>query len=368
MKQLKSKTHLENILAKMHKRKYCIVTSRATTALYLAMKTIDVSHKKVIIPSAVCMSPVNAILYAQGQPLFCDVSLRDFNIELKALDKLLQSNINIRALVLPHLYGRSTNISKILTLLKKHSVLLIEDVAQALGGIYNKEPYGSFGDISILSFGHTKIIDVGSGGAILFDKDSYYPKLQSLINGLSGKSKSFNELQNSYSKIYYGLQVLTGDNRGFKRLYYAFPHIYKDLYLYKCDTPLVYENIINKLKHLSSIVAQRNESASWYHEFLQHERIAAPKPNPDNACWRYSFLLHSNYKRAIVENIRKRNIHISNWYPPVHLFYELNPPRLPNSEFLGSHICNLWVDGTYSKNDIKKICNYIKKEIDKNNE
>ena len=48
-----------------------------------------------------------------------------------------------------------------------------EDAAQSLGGTYQGQAHGSFGDFSIFSFGGTKIISAGGEGALLFDDDEY---------------------------------------------------------------------------------------------------------------------------------------------------------------------------------------------------
>src|SRR2546430_1767377 len=44
---------------------------------------------------------------------------------------------------------------------------VIEDAAQAVGAVVNGRPAGSWGDVGVLSFGGSKLLTAGRGGAIL---------------------------------------------------------------------------------------------------------------------------------------------------------------------------------------------------------
>ena len=63
---------------------------------------------------------------------------------------------------------------KVYTTIRKicdeHGLILIEDVAQALGGSYDGHSLGTVGDISVFSFGRAKNINAFFGGAISVSK------------------------------------------------------------------------------------------------------------------------------------------------------------------------------------------------------
>ena len=65
--------------------------------------------------------------------------------------------------MLPHIYGLSNDMDKILKIVKKHNLYLIEDAAEVFGLKYKNRYCGSFGDISILSFYANKHITTGEG-------------------------------------------------------------------------------------------------------------------------------------------------------------------------------------------------------------
>jgi dTDP-4-amino-4,6-dideoxygalactose transaminase len=359
------KKALEDQLAALHNRRYCRLVSRGTVGLYLALKTLGYREGKVVVPSIMCLSPANAIIYAGFEPLFCDVSLSDFNLDGAALEKELGKHRDIRAVILPHMYGQPSHIDQFRDLTKKFRVALIEDACQSLGGTYQGKPLGSFGEFSVLSFGHTKIIDVGEGGAILFDEAKYQSQIDQEYKKLPERAKSHAKLQEHYSQAYYHLATLYRSNKSFGRLYYAFAHIFKDLYLYRSRSTGIIPKFIKELPRLSGIVAKRRERAQWYQQFLNHPRIVHPHYRWEGVCWRYSFLVKSDNQQELAETIRKKGIHVSNWYPPVHELYCLQPPQMKNAEFIGRHIFNLWVDPRYSRRDVKRISDVVLSVVEK---
>lgn len=365
MQSKKVKISLENKLAEMHKRRYCLIVGRGTVAIYLALKALGYKKGKVILPSILCLSPANAVIYAGLKIFFADINLTDFNLDAKDLERILKKEKDVKAVLLPHIYGQPTDINKIIRIIEKYKVKLIEDVAQAMGGRYKGQPLGSFGEFSILSFGYSKILDVGGGGAILFDSKEYLKVIKYYLSNLPIRPKNYKALQNKYRKVYYSLASLIKKDYTLGRLYYTFPYIFKELYLFSnIDTDCV-QNISRRLNDLNEIISRRNENAEYYKRYLNHEKIIHPRYRWDGVCWRYTFLIKGANQHRITEKIREKGIDVSNWYPPLHIFYQIYPQKLRNSEYLGKHVFNLWVDSTYSKKDIKKNADIILKIIDK---
>lgn len=356
---------LEEQLAAMHQRRYCRLVSRGTVGLYLALKALGHREGKVVVPSIMCLSPANAVIYAGFEPLFCDVSLTDFNLDIGSLEKDLRKHRDIRAVILPHMYGQPCDIDKIRSLTKKYCVSLIEDACQSLGGNYQAKPLGSFGEFSVLSFGHTKIIDVGEGGALLFDDAKHLPVIDREHRKVPEPSRHYAKWLENYSRSYYHLAALYRSDKEFGRLYYAFPHIFKDLYLYRGPGVGIIPKIQRALRRLPEIVSLRRQRAQWYRQFLNHPRIIHPNYRWEGVSWRYSFLVKSSKQQEIAAAIRKKGIHVSNWYPPVHELYCLKPTQLQNAEFIGRHIFNLWVDPEYSRRDIQRISDVVLRVIEK---
>jgi hypothetical protein len=73
----------------------------------------------------------------------------------------------VDAIVVAHLYGYPADIVGVATIAAEHGIPVIEDAAQGAGGTLSGALAGSFGDVSILSFGRGKGTTAGAGGALL---------------------------------------------------------------------------------------------------------------------------------------------------------------------------------------------------------
>jgi dTDP-4-amino-4,6-dideoxygalactose transaminase len=60
-------------------------------------------------------------------------------------------------------------MDEILSIARRHNLLVIEDAAQALGSRYKSAPLGQFGALSAISFHETKNVIAGEGGALLIN-------------------------------------------------------------------------------------------------------------------------------------------------------------------------------------------------------
>ncbi len=131
-----------------------------------SVKSIAPDKKEVILPAYTAPSLVVAVLKAGLRPVLCDVSLTDFNIDLKQLGALI--SVNTLCIVPVHMFGIPVdNIDKIKDIAK--DVIIIEDCAQAMGSSVNGKLVGGFGDISFFSFNRGKNLPTYSGGCLATD-------------------------------------------------------------------------------------------------------------------------------------------------------------------------------------------------------
>ena len=79
---------LEERLAALTGRRYAVLTSRATAALYLAFRALDRAGSRIVLPAILCPSPAYAALYAGYRLAFCDVEPETGNISVSALERL----------------------------------------------------------------------------------------------------------------------------------------------------------------------------------------------------------------------------------------------------------------------------------------
>jgi len=338
-------------------RRYALFTGNATTAIYLSLCALP-KKGKVIIPVNICPNPVNAILYAHMIPLFCDVDTNSNNMSSHSLKELLQNNKDVVAIILPHLYGMPCDLDEILDLAEKQNVTVIEDVAQALGSTYKGKRCGSFGQVSVLSFGSDKILGRYGGGALLTNNEDIYLKALTLEHQIPLKPIDFIDLQMSYRKNYYEVQHLKENGQDVDHIFATFPQKFKSMYLFKGET-LMAKSILEKWNELQNEIEIRTESAFNYENFLDTNFFSKLTLSPDrqSSFWRYS-ICFKRERREFLRLVREKGIDISAWYPSVHTWYGCKA-RFPNGEFLSNQIINLWTLPTNKPLEIKKNCTIL---------
>jgi len=106
---------------------------------------------------------VNPILQCGAVPVFVDVELGTYNIDVQGLESAIGPKT--KAIMLAHTLGNPFNLTVVQALCRKHGLWLIEDCCDALGSRYQGQPVGTFGDIGTLSFYPAHHITMGEGGA-----------------------------------------------------------------------------------------------------------------------------------------------------------------------------------------------------------
>lgn len=151
-----------------------VATCSGTAAIHLALCSLDVSEgDEVIIPSYVCNSLLNSIYLTKATPRIVDVEERNYNISPEEARQAI--NDKTKAIIVPHLFGKPANLDELIDL----GIPIIEDCAQSVGAFYSgNKRVGSIGDISIFSFGATKMLTSGEGGMALSKSMEMVKKMQ----------------------------------------------------------------------------------------------------------------------------------------------------------------------------------------------
>src|SRR5579864_7887982 len=130
---------------------------------------------EVITVAAGFPTTVNPIFQNRMVPVFVDVTVPEYEIDVRQLEAALTPRT--KAVFLAHTLGNVFDLEAVTAFTRKHKLWLIEDCCDALGSTYRGRNVGTFGDIATLSFYPAHHITTGEGGAVLTDK----PALQTLI-------------------------------------------------------------------------------------------------------------------------------------------------------------------------------------------
>ena len=131
---------------------------------------------EVITVAAGFPTTVNPIIQNRLVPVFLDVSLPTYEIDVSRLEEAYSPKV--KAVMIAHTLGNVFDLDAVTAFCKKYNLWLVEDCCDALGSTWRGQKVGTFGDIATLSFYPAHHITMGEGGAVLTDK----PALQVLID------------------------------------------------------------------------------------------------------------------------------------------------------------------------------------------
>jgi CDP-4-dehydro-6-deoxyglucose reductase, E1 len=182
----------EKKVAKLFNKKYGLMVNSGSSALMLAMEAIDLPKGSEVITPALTFSTTVSYIVKNGLiPVFTDVREGTYCIDESQIKSLITKKT--KAILAPNLLGNLVNWNKILPILKKKNILIIEDSADTLGATYKGKSTGSYTDISITSFYGSHIINcAGNGGMVCFNDKSHYLKAK-LLRSWGRSSSLFDE-------------------------------------------------------------------------------------------------------------------------------------------------------------------------------
>mgnify|MGYP001379520990 CR=1 FL=1 len=198
-KVLKSSTQMgknvstfEKKISKLFDKRYGLMVNSGSSALLIAMETLNFPPgSEIITPALTFSTTVGYIVRNNWVPVFVDVEEGTYCINEDKIKNLITKKT--KAVVAPHLMGNIVNWDKVAPTLKKKGILIIEDSADTLGATYKKKSTGHHADISITSFYGSHIINcAGNGGMVCFNNKSKYTKAK-LLRSWGRSSSLFDE-------------------------------------------------------------------------------------------------------------------------------------------------------------------------------
>ena len=173
----------EERLAKFLGVEYALTTNSGSSANLLAFAALPSTKlgdralklgDEVIAVAAGFPTTVNPILQYGCIPVFVDVHIPTYNIDVTKLEEAIGPKT--KAIMLAHTLGNPYNLAEVSRIAQKYKLWLIEDCCDALGSTYGGNLVGTFGDIGTLSFYPAHHITMGEGGAV-FTTDSALKQL-----------------------------------------------------------------------------------------------------------------------------------------------------------------------------------------------
>ncbi len=154
--------------------KYSTFVNSGSSANLISLKILKIISKKkeVIVPTHTWVSDIASVIQVGFKPIFVDMDF--FHLGPKNDEIISKINSNTAAVFLSHIQGFNSLGSKLLDILEKKKIPLIEDVCESHGAKFKNKKLGSYGLISNFSFYYAHHMSTIEGGMISTNNKEIY--------------------------------------------------------------------------------------------------------------------------------------------------------------------------------------------------
>ena len=175
--------------SRLQKVPYAVLTNSGSSANLLAFSALlspNLGEERlrpgdeVIGVSAAFPTTVNPILQTGCVPVFVDITLGTYNIDVRQLEAARSPRT--RAVFLAHTLGNPFDLDAVMAFATRHRLFVIEDTCDALGSTYRGQPVGTFGTMGTYSFYPPHHMTMGEGGAVTMRDPRLFRAVTALRN------------------------------------------------------------------------------------------------------------------------------------------------------------------------------------------
>lgn len=189
----------EEEFAQFTERKYCVGLNSGLDALILSVRALGIGEgDEVIVQADTYIATVLGITENGAVPVFVEPD-EYFNMDADKIEKAITDRT--KAVMVTHLYGQASDMTRIAEIADRNQLLLIEDCAQSHGACFAGKMTGTFGISGCFSFYPTKNLGAfGDAGAVVTDDEAFADKLRMMRN-YGSKVKYHNEIEGVNSRL-----------------------------------------------------------------------------------------------------------------------------------------------------------------------
>lgn len=163
----------ENRFPKLFGKKYGLLVNSGSSANLLMMSAMASKRgynfpkgTKVITPIAGFPTTVAPIFQVGFTPVFVDIELKTLNLDLDQVEQACIDNPDAKIITFAHVLGNPPDMNRLMQIVEKYKLVLLEDCCDALGTTFEGKPLGSFGEMASCSFYPAHHITMGEGGFV----------------------------------------------------------------------------------------------------------------------------------------------------------------------------------------------------------
>ena len=157
--------------SKLDRKVVCL--SAGTAAVHLALIACGVkAGDEVCVQSFTFCASSHPITYLGAKPVFIDSERETWNMDPELLEKAIVERKAVtgkypKAIIPVALYGMPYDCERIMAIVDKYGIPMIEDAAEGMGSRFKGQVLGTFGRFGVLSFNGNKMITTSGGGALI---------------------------------------------------------------------------------------------------------------------------------------------------------------------------------------------------------
>lgn len=359
---------------------------KGRVGLYALLKAMNIgAGDEVIVQGYTCVVVVNAVLYLGATPIYADIDLSTYNINIDALKTKITERTKV--IICQNTYGLSSNLEEIEKIAEEsskkygHPIYTLEDCTHGFGGNYHGKANGTSCDASFFSTQWSKPYTTGIGGFCVVHNEK-------LVNALIRINKEKIEpgfVEKLELKIMYFVRqyvinditywpmirlyrwmsrhnLVVGSSSGEEVSGIEMPKGF-----FKNQSTVQFKKGLKSLKKLDSVNALRKKNAEIYTEFLKSngKNYVDESLFDDHIFIRYPLLV--NNRDELKNRAEKAKIILGEWFEkPIYPAYDsldvwkLDTENVPNGMYVSERIVNLPTD---IKN-AKKVIEFLKDNIE----
>lgn len=320
----------ERIICEYTGAKYCVAVSSATAGLHIAALAAGFGEGGEVITSPITfVSSANCVLFAGGAVRFADIEAETACVSPEEIER--QITPRTKGVIPVHYAGQSCDMERIHEIAERHSLIVIEDAAHAIGSSYKGTKVGScaYSDMAVFSFHPVKTITTGEGGAVTTNSEELYHKL------LACRSHGIYK-EPGYPPHYYEMRELGFNYR---------------------MTDFQAALGVSQMKKLDGFKARRREIVDYYNRKLGLLHLTEREYS--NACFHlYPVLVED--RDDFFSRAREKGLGLQVHYIPVHTqpYYRglgFNPGDFPKAENYYKKTISLPLYPALSNDDLDEI-------------
>ncbi len=158
---------------------HVLLCCSGTIAVELALRGVGVAAgDEVVLAGYDFPGNFRAVEAIGATPVLVDVRAGGWAIDPSDVEQVVSEKT--KAILVSHLHGEIADIPKIRATLESsgYSIMIVEDACQSPGGVCMGQPLGTLGDVGVFSFGGSKLLSAGRGGAIVTNDDSVAQRIK----------------------------------------------------------------------------------------------------------------------------------------------------------------------------------------------